>query len=163
MIPNLDAVLNMLRSRVRFLSLQIFLPRRSFLAWLRSFQPSFSHEAELERLQFLPSLPSFTIVQFLNLFLCFFTMRQNLASSVLALAFSAASVVADGTPVLVPRASTTATPITVTGNGVCMRWTSIELRLTCAAFYQGSDRFYIRGVDYQPGTETLHNFELRPD
>lgn len=65
-------------------------------------------------------------------------MRQTFSSGVLALAFATAHVMAAGTPVLVPRASTTLTPITVTGN----------------AFYQGSDRFYIRGVDYQPGGGT---------
>jgi hypothetical protein len=65
-------------------------------------------------------------------------MRQNIASGVVALAFAAVQVAARGTPVLGPRASTTLTPITVTGN----------------AFYQGSERFYIRGVDYQPGGGT---------
>ena len=60
-------------------------------------------------------------------------MRQNTVYGLLAAALS--SVAAAGTPVLAPRATTTLTPITVTGN----------------AFYKGSDRFYIRGVDYQPG------------
>ncbi|TVY64258.1 1,3-beta-glucanosyltransferase gel1 [Lachnellula suecica] len=57
------------------------------------------------------------------------------------LAFMAAAVsgvTAAGTPVLAQRATTTVTPITVTGN----------------AFWKGSDRFYIRGVDYQPGGGT---------
>ncbi|KAF4620242.1 hypothetical protein G7Y89_g14579 [Cudoniella acicularis] len=53
-------------------------------------------------------------------------------------ALSASTVAAAGTPVLAVRASTTVTPITVTGN----------------AFYQGSSRFYIRGVAYQPGGGT---------
>jgi len=45
-------------------------------------------------------------------------MRQSLASVVLGLTWSAVHVAAAGTPVLVPRASTTVTPITVTGNGL---------------------------------------------
>jgi len=45
-------------------------------------------------------------------------MRQNFAFVVLGLALSAVHVAAAGTPVLVPRASTTVTPITVTGNGL---------------------------------------------
>jgi len=49
----------------------------------------------------------------------------------------AATVLAAPSPVenLAPRASSTLTPITVKGN----------------AFFQGTSRFYIRGVDYQPG------------
>ncbi|TAQ88847.1 hypothetical protein B7494_g2830 [Chlorociboria aeruginascens] len=53
-------------------------------------------------------------------------------------AFLVSGVAAVGSPVVKPRATTTLTPITITGN----------------AFYQGSDRFYIRGVDYQPGGGT---------
>jgi hypothetical protein len=45
-------------------------------------------------------------------------MRQNFASRILGLAWSAMHVAAAGTPVLAPRASTTVTPITVTGNGL---------------------------------------------
>ena len=41
---------------------------------------------------------------------------NNLA--LVAAAFSAAGVAAAGTPVLAPRASSTLTPITVTGNGM---------------------------------------------
>jgi len=65
-------------------------------------------------------------------------MRQNILCGALVAGLSALGVAASGTPVLAPRASTTVTPITVTGN----------------AFYKGSDRFYIRGVDYQPGGGT---------
>ena len=57
-------------------------------------------------------------------------------SSVAALALGASSALAapsQTTPELVPRDSVT--PVTVKGN----------------AFFQGDDRFYIRGVDYQPG------------
>lgn len=42
-------------------------------------------------------------------------MKQNTTYGLLAAALS--SVAAAGTPVLAPRASTTVTPITVTGNG----------------------------------------------
>jgi hypothetical protein len=45
-------------------------------------------------------------------------MRQNIAAGILALAFSAPCAATEGTPVLVPRASTTVTPITITGNGL---------------------------------------------
>lgn len=57
-------------------------------------------------------------------------------SAIAALA-AATSVFAAPSPVeeLVARASSTLTPITTKGN----------------AFFQGSNRFYIRGVDYQPG------------
>ncbi|RDW69946.1 putative GEL1 protein [Coleophoma crateriformis] len=63
-------------------------------------------------------------------------MRQGMLMSLVA-AFCALAT-ADVTPVLAPRASTTITPVTVTGN----------------AFYAGSSRFFIRGVDYQPGGGT---------
>ncbi|TVY53706.1 1,3-beta-glucanosyltransferase gel1 [Lachnellula cervina] len=62
-------------------------------------------------------------------------MKTVNSLALVAAAISATGVAAAGTPVLAPRASSTLTPITVTGN----------------AFYQGTDRFYIRGVDYQPG------------
>lgn len=65
-------------------------------------------------------------------------MRPNLAFGLLAAASSVSQVAAAGTPVLAARATTTLQPITVTGN----------------AFYQGSERFYIRGLDYQPGGGT---------
>jgi hypothetical protein len=46
-------------------------------------------------------------------------MRQSIVSSaLLAGTFSATGLAAAGTPVLNPRASTTVTPITVTGNGM---------------------------------------------
>lgn len=61
-------------------------------------------------------------------------MRQ----SFLAAAGLAACVAAKGSPVLAERATSTLTPVTITGN----------------AFYNGTDRFYIRGVDYQPGGGT---------
>jgi hypothetical protein len=43
-------------------------------------------------------------------------MKQNTIYGLLAASLS--SVAAAGTPVLAPRASTTVTPITVTGNGM---------------------------------------------
>lgn len=45
-------------------------------------------------------------------------MQQNTIYGFLAAALS--SVAAAGTPVLAPRASTTVTPITVTGNGMAL-------------------------------------------
>ncbi|KAH8659349.1 Glucanosyltransferase-domain-containing protein [Tricladium varicosporioides] len=65
-------------------------------------------------------------------------MRSNSLLNLLSLVLSVSSVVAAGTPILAARASTTVTPITVTGN----------------AFYKGDNRFYIRGVAYQPGGGT---------
>lgn len=53
---------------------------------------------------------------------------------------------------LAPRASSLA-PVTVKGNGKqtgLLRWLSL-VDLTNLAFFAGNDRFYIRGVDYQPG------------
>ncbi|KAH7391655.1 glycoside hydrolase family 72 protein [Cadophora sp. MPI-SDFR-AT-0126] len=47
-------------------------------------------------------------------------------------------VAATPSPVLAPRASSVLEPVTITGN----------------AFFQGNERFYIRGVDYQPGGGT---------
>ncbi|KAE8443875.1 beta-glucanosyltransferase [Mollisiaceae sp. DMI_Dod_QoI] len=65
-------------------------------------------------------------------------MMLNLFSFGVVTVVLSAGVAASGSPVIVPRATTTLTPVTVTGN----------------AFYQGSNRFYIRGVDYQPGGGT---------
>ncbi|KAH9210008.1 glycoside hydrolase family 72 protein [Leptodontidium sp. 2 PMI_412] len=65
-------------------------------------------------------------------------MRFTSASALSMSPLFAASVAASPSRLLAPRATTTLTPITVTGN----------------AFYQGSERFYIRGVDYQPGGGT---------
>ncbi|KAI9054422.1 hypothetical protein LZ554_001584 [Drepanopeziza brunnea f. sp. 'monogermtubi'] len=59
-----------------------------------------------------------------------FILIGGLASAILA-----SGVAAGPSPVIAERATSTLTPITVTGN----------------AFYRGSERFYIRGVDYQPG------------
>jgi len=57
-------------------------------------------------------------------------------SSTIAALAAVSFVLAAPTEELAPRASsTTVTPVTVKGN----------------AFFQGSNRFYIRGVDYQPG------------
>ena len=79
-------------------------------------------------------------------------MRKHILTGALAAAGAASSVAAAGTPVLVPRASTTLTPITVTGNGMQSNCTEQETELMfLTAFYQGTERFYIRGVDYQPG------------
>lgn len=65
-------------------------------------------------------------------------MKQFLFGGLLATAFSS-GVAASGSPVIAARAtSTTVQAVTITGN----------------AFYSGSDRFYIRGVDYQPGGGT---------
>ena len=73
--------------------------------------------------------------------------------SVLVVGVLASSVIADGTPVLGARATTTLTPISIKGNGMESASSGIELLPDkIPAFYQGSDRFYIRGVDYQPGT-----------
>jgi hypothetical protein len=91
-------------------------------------------------------------VDILSQFIAFPNMRRHLLTGVLAAAGAASVVAAAGTPVLVPRASTTLTPITVTGNGMQSNCTEQETELTfLTAFYQGSERFYIRGVDYQPG------------
>ncbi|RDW88963.1 putative GEL1 protein-1 [Coleophoma cylindrospora] len=64
-------------------------------------------------------------------------MMQKISIAALTAALLA-SPVAAGTPVLKERATSTLSPITITGN----------------AFYNGTDRFYIRGVDYQPGGGT---------
>lgn len=60
-------------------------------------------------------------------------MKPSFSSVATALALGASSVLAAPSQTLNPRDSVT--PITVKGN----------------AFFQGNDRFYIRGVDYQPG------------
>ena len=104
-------------------------------------------------------------------------MRQHLLTGVLAAAGLASSVTAAGTPVLVPRASTTLTPITVTGNGMQSNCTEQETELMfLTAFYQGTERFYIRGAGYGaeasagkseipdrgPGTRGRRDTRLRP-
>ncbi|KAI6713401.1 hypothetical protein JHW43_004118 [Diplocarpon mali] len=62
-------------------------------------------------------------------------MRRSIIAGGLVSAFTAFAVATPPSRVLERWASSTLTPITITGN----------------AFYQGSERFYIRGVDYQPG------------
>lgn len=67
--------------------------------------------------------------------------------STLALAFGAASLAAAGPAKIEARATSTATA-SATGTGS----TSLPTVTTKGnAFFAGSDRFYIRGVDYQPG------------
>ncbi|KAF7915291.1 uncharacterized protein EAE98_011157 [Botrytis deweyae] len=67
-------------------------------------------------------------------------MRQSTIFGLFASVASFGMTAATGTPVLAARASSTASveAVTISGN----------------AFYKGSDRFYIRGVDYQPGGGT---------
>ncbi|KAK2626391.1 hypothetical protein QTJ16_004653 [Diplocarpon rosae] len=65
-------------------------------------------------------------------------MRSGILAGGLVSAFPAFAIATSPSPVLQARGTSTLTPITITGN----------------AFYQGSDRFYIRGVDYQPGGGT---------
>ncbi|PQE33291.1 1,3-beta-glucanosyltransferase gel1 protein [Rutstroemia sp. NJR-2017a WRK4] len=67
-------------------------------------------------------------------------MKRNILFGLAAGIASVTSAVAAGTPVLAARASSTASveAVTISGN----------------AFYKGSERFYIRGVDYQPGGGT---------
>jgi len=77
-------------------------------------------------------------------------MYQYTTCGLLALAASAAAA---GTPVLAERASSTVTPVTVTGNGMFLLGFVVRMDAdNYTAFFQGTDRFYIRGVDYQPGT-----------
>ena len=65
------------------------------------------------------------------------------ASTTVLAASAATAVLAGPAQQLVPRTSSTgsATVPTVTVNG--------------NAFYAGSNRFYIRGVDYQPGESMI--------
>jgi hypothetical protein len=88
-------------------------------------------------------------------------MKQNLVRGLLAATFAACTS-AVGTPVIAPRASSTVIPVTVSGNGmsVCVR--SGNLKLICLAFYQGTERFYIRGVDYAPGTKSFPSIHMQP-
>ena len=68
----------------------------------------------------------------------------------LAAVWSATSVAAG---VLQGRAASI-TPITVKGNGkhnCCTPYTKGVLTDHSLAFYKGNDRFYLKGVDYQPG------------
>ncbi|KAF7945070.1 hypothetical protein EAE96_009850 [Botrytis aclada] len=67
-------------------------------------------------------------------------MRQSTIFGLVASVASFGLAAAAGTSVLAARASSTASveAVTISGN----------------AFYKGSDRFYIRGVDYQPGGGT---------
>ncbi|KAG4414398.1 beta-glucanosyltransferase [Cadophora malorum] len=65
-------------------------------------------------------------------------MKPSTISALLGSLFFATSAAASPSPVLAPRATSVLTPVTITGN----------------AFYRGNERFYIRGVDYQPGGGT---------
>lgn len=67
----------------------------------------------------------------------------------LAVAIGATSALAGA---LAPRASTIP-KVTVKGNGMLITTpTQLMPILTCIeAFFAGSERFYVRGVDYQPG------------
>jgi hypothetical protein len=60
------------------------------------------------------------------------TMKTTAIAAILA-----ASVAA--TPAAIEKRATSVTPVTVKGN----------------AFFAGDKRFYIRGVDYQPGTRVI--------
>ena len=68
----------------------------------------------------------------------------------IALAYGASTAMAG---LLTSRAASLP-PVTVKGNGMCSLLcptTALALSLTALAFFAGNDRFYIRGVDYQPG------------
>lgn len=76
-----------------------------------------------------------------------FTLQTLLAASV--------STAIASTPVQELEArSSSVTSITIKGNGAYLKPASVPFSANLPAFYQGSDRFYIRGVDYQPGTSS---------
>jgi hypothetical protein len=86
-------------------------------------------------------------------------MYQVTVFALLAATFAVCAA-ATGSPVLAPRASSTVTPITTTGNGMCkdilIKFHRLQLP---KAFFQGSDRFFIRGVAYAPGI-SIHKPEV---